>query len=288
MSQTDNTKLPISGENQTPISTSGSAISIPALPQKEPTTFNFLSLPVEIRTRIYRLCLATTSPVTLSLPLLPPNTWCSHPPASKPRLSANLLRSNRQIYQEANQYAYLHRTFRIAKSCKLCFENLTLNDSVALRQLQPSTIHKIRALELRLNIDCTSKLALRKKLLRTQTQLQVVGGMQSLESLTIKIVFFRHDFSLLNYLIFTVQDPAFEKLFTKVYRTVTGSVEVDWEVEINEEGGLSDKAELEKKATEELRRRAEKYGWLQGVGGNKRARKGRQRNVLKTASASSC
>lgn len=146
---------------------------------------------------------------------------------------------------------------------------------MALRGLQEHTIHKIHSLELRLNIDCTSNLALRKKLLRTQLNLAIIGKMQSLASLTIKIVFFRHDFSLLKYLIFTVQDPAFERLFTKVYRSVAGSVKVGWEVEINEERGLSDRSELERKGTVELRKRAAKYRRLQGVGGNKGVRKGR-------------
>jgi len=269
-------------------STCESTTSITRVPEKEPTTF--LSLPIELRTKIYKLSLATTSPAILPQPLITSNTWCRHLAPSKPISNVNLLRSCRQIYLEASQHAYSHRTFSTAKPCKLCFSNLSLNDSVALRALQQSTIHKIQVLELRVNVDCSTKLALCKRLLRTQIQLNNTGDMQSLRRLVIKVVFFRHDFSQLKYMVFAAQCPSFERLFTQVYSLVAGSVEVDWQVEINQGKDMKydNKDELERAGTEELRKRAEKYQCLQGVGGNARLKKPRKRKVVKTSSSSSC
>ena len=274
-------------EHSSPNSTDEPASSMVEANQEEPTTF--LSLPIELRTRIYKLSLATTSPAILPQPLITSNTWCRHLAPPKPISNVNLLRSCRQIYLEASQHAYSHRTFSTAKPCKLCFTNLSLNDSVALRALQLSAIHKIQALELRVNVDCSTKLALCKKLLGTQIQLSTISTMQSLRHLTMKVVFFRHDFSRLECLIFAAQCPSFEKLFTQVYRTVPGSVEVYWQVEINQGKDMkySNREGLERAGTEELRKRAEKFRSLQGVGGN--SRKPRKRKVVKTSSSpSSC
>lgn len=291
MSHLGQTQSPASDDNKMalfpPNSTDEPVTSVVEAGQEEPTTF--LSLPIELRTRIYKLSLGTTSPAILPQPLITSNTWCHHLAPPKPIASVNLLRSSRQIYLEASQYAYSHRTFSTAKPCKLCFTNLSLNDSVALRTLQPSTIHKIQALELRVNVDCYSLLALRKTLLRTQIQLNTTGNMQSLRHLTIKVVFFRHDFSLLQYLIFATQCPSFERLFTQVYSLVARPVEVDWQVEINQGKDMeySNREELERAGTEELRKRAAKFRCLQGMGGNARLKKPRKRKAVKATSSSS-
>lgn len=291
MSSLHTTKLSAPDDDQmgrsSPIFKNEALMPIAAVPQKEPTTF--LSLPIELRTRIYKLSLATTSPAILPQPLITSNTWCRHLAPQKPISNVNLLRSCRQIYLEASQHAYLHRTFGTARPCKLCFTNLSLNDSVALRALQPSTIQKIRALELRVNVDCSTKLALCKKLLKTQIQLNTIGNMQSLRHLTIKVVFFRHNFSRLEYLIFATQCPGFEKLFTQIFKTVPGPVEINWEVEINQGKDMkySKREEMERAGTKELSKRAEKFRCLQGVGGNARLKKPRKRRVVKTSSSSS-
>lgn len=113
--------------------------------------------------------------------------------------------------------------------------------------------------------------------------------MQSLRHLTIKVAFFGHDFSLLKFLISEAKDPSFENLFTQVYRSVPGPVEVHWKIEINQGKDMkySDKEELERAGTEELKKRAEESRCLQGVGGNARPKKPKKRKVVKTSSSSS-
>jgi hypothetical protein len=265
-----------------PVSTN-KQIATAKAPQEQPTSF--LSLLLELRTMIYQHALATTSPAIIPLPKTTSTSWCTHTPAPKPAASVNLLRTCRQIYHEAVQHAYTSRSFLVGKSCKLCFQNLYLDDSASLREIPESTIHKIRSLELRLNINCTSKLAVRKKLPRTQVQLKVTGQLQSLKFLKVKIMFFRHDFSLLKYLLFEVQDPSFVKLFTQVYCAVNTEVEVDWEVELDDGGDMSNKAELEEAGTEELRRLAASYQDLQGVGGKSRSKKTGKRKVVQASSS---
>ena len=66
-------------------------------------------------------------------------------------------------------------------------------------------------------------------------------------------------------------------------------MEVDWQVEINQAKDIKDtnKEELERAGTDELRKRAEEYQCLQGVGGNAKLKKPRKRKVVKTSSSSS-
>jgi hypothetical protein len=122
---------------------------------------------------------------------------------------------------------------------------------------------------------------------RTQVQLKVTGQLQSLRFLKVKIMFFRHEFSLSKDLVFEVQDQAFVELFMQVYHAVDASVEVDWEVELDNEGDLSNKAELEEAGTEELRRLAAKYQDLQVKGGKLRSKRAGERKAVQASSSSS-
>jgi hypothetical protein len=130
-------------------------------------------------------------------------------------------------------------------------------------------------------------LAVRKKLLRTQAQLKVTGQLQSLRFLKVKIVFSRGDFSMLKYLMFEVQDPAFVKLFTQVYCAVDASVEVDWEVELNDEEDMANKAELEEVGTKKLGRLAAEYRVSQIKGAKSRSKEAGKRKVVQASSCSS-
>jgi hypothetical protein len=215
---------------------------------------------------IYKHALSTTSSAILPLAQTTHTSWCTHTPAPKPAAGVNLLRTCRQIYHEAIHHTYSHRSFLVGESCKYCFQNAHLDDAASLHELPESTVQKICKLDLRLSIDCMSKPALRKKLLGTQVQLKVTGRLQSLRVLKVRIMFFRHCCSLLGHLMSEVRDPTFEKLFVLVYSAVDASVEVDWEVELDGEWSMGNKAELEEAGTEELRRLAAEYRALQVKG----------------------
>lgn len=157
--------------------------SKPVASTKRPTTF--LSLPIEIRTMIYKTHLPQTTGITL----------CSCLHRQKSDLGVNLLRTCRQVYLEASQYAYSSRLFKTSSSCTLCCQNLTLIDSRFLNHVHKSALDRIETLECGFHVNCatshrasvSSYRATRAS--RVDVRLGITATMRSLKYLCIRVVF---------------------------------------------------------------------------------------------------
>ncbi|THZ84534.1 hypothetical protein D6C84_04103 [Aureobasidium pullulans] len=132
-----------------------------AQPEKELITF--MTLPIELRTIIYKIALVTQDKtVTLAAPLTTNLSLCQHtstvpihPAVAKPILNVNILRASPQIYIEASQYAFRNRIFRFSKQCTGCLTHLSLNDSLYLKTLNQHTLSRIEKLEIPISVDCS-------------------------------------------------------------------------------------------------------------------------------------
>lgn len=246
-------------ENNTMGNTRSSSKSELVIPAKKPTTF--FSLPIEIRTIIYKMHLPQTTSITL----------CSCLHAKRSDLGVNLLRTCRRIYLEASQYAYSSRLFKTSGSCILCCQNLTLMDSRFLNHLQKTALNRIENLELRFHVNCatsyrasvSSYRATRAP--RTDVRLGVTATMQRLNYLCIKVVFTNFVCCSPSHAVKRVPYLGLEDLFIQVYRSIPARVEVRWKAEISGEGLSGQEARATTEAvTQTLRILAERCRVLEG------------------------
>ncbi|THY68108.1 hypothetical protein D6C95_10453, partial [Aureobasidium pullulans] len=134
-----------------------------ATTQPEKELITFMTLPIELRTTIYKLALITQDKtITLAAPLTTNLSLCQHtspvpvhPAVAKPILNVNILRASPQIYIEASQYAFKNRIFKFSKQCTGCLTHLSLNDSLYLKTLNQHTLSRIEQLEIPISVDCS-------------------------------------------------------------------------------------------------------------------------------------
>lgn len=230
---------------------------------KKPTTF--FSLPTEIRTMIYQLHLPPTTSITL----------CSHSKTTKSDLGVNLLRSCRQIYLEASQYAYAERLFRTNRSCRSCYQHLTLADSNFLTHLQNSAIHRIERLELAVHADCLASYRASRSSYRAvkasthpHVRLSHIREMHSLRYICVKVVLFKFVCCVPAHAIkwssSRLCDLGFDVLMIKIYDMIPKGIQVEWEAELSGENlPLRELEKTKDAATECVRNLAERYQHLQ-------------------------
>ncbi|CAD0087073.1 unnamed protein product [Aureobasidium mustum] len=231
---------------------------------KKPITF--FSLPIEIRIMIYQVHL----PSTTSIPL------CSHRRMPKPDLGVNLLRTCRQIYLEALQYAYTERLFKTSRSCKHCCQNLTLADSNFLNHLQESAIHRIERLKLAVNVDCLASYRASRssyratKAISPAIQLPNIATMQSLKYVCVKVVLFRFVCCVPAHAIKHALNRwcslGFDLLMIKIFESIPEGVEVRWEAELlGEDMPERELEETTEAATQTLQRMAKHWQFMQKI-----------------------
>ncbi|THX75918.1 hypothetical protein D6D04_07100 [Aureobasidium pullulans] len=263
-----------------------------AQPEKELITF--MTLPVELRTIIYKLALITQDKtVTLAAPLTTNLSLCQHtapvpihPAVAKPILNVNILRASPQIYIEASQYAFKNRIFKFSKQCTGCLTHLSLNDSLYLKTLNQHTLSRIEQLEISISVDCSIEKPARSfravKALKSGMGivLTTTAAMPSLTSLTVIVHFHKHYCWDVDQFKRLLDQLDLDELFTQVYRQIDSRVEVVWEAEIERSISVQfseDEDGVAEQATEILRGMAGVFKVLHGMGGNARVGKGKKR-----------
>lgn len=267
-----------------------------AQPEKELITF--MTLPIELRTIIYKIALITQDKiVTLAAPLTTNLSLCQHtspvpihPAVAKPILNVNILRASPQIYIEASQYAFKNRIFKFSKQCTGCLTHLSLNDSLYLKTLNQHTLSRIEKLEIPISVDCSITESPRSfravKALKSGMAivLTTTAAMSSLTSLTV-IVHFHNNYCWdVDQFKRLLDQLDLDELFTQVYRQIDSRVEVIWKAEIEQSISVQlseDEDGVAEQATEILRGMAGGFKVLHGMGGNARVGKGKKRRRVR-------
>ncbi|THV67442.1 hypothetical protein D6D28_07479 [Aureobasidium pullulans] len=267
-----------------------------AQPEKELITF--MTLPVELRTIIYKLALITQDKtVTLAIPLTTNLSLCQHtstvsihPAVAKPILNVNLLRASPQIYIEASQYAFKNRIFKFSKQCTRCLTHLSLNDSLYLKTLNQHTLSRIEKLEIPISVDCSIEKPARsfRAMKNSKSGMGIVltttAAMPSLTSLTVIVHFHNHYCWDVDQFKRLLDQLDLDELFTQVYRQIDSRVEVIWKAEIERSISVQfseDEDGVAEQATEILRGMAGVFKVLHGMGGNARVGKGKKRRRVR-------
>ncbi|THX80039.1 hypothetical protein D6D05_04698 [Aureobasidium pullulans] len=177
-----------------------------ATTQPEKELITFMTLPIELRTTIYKLALITQDKtITLAAPLTTNLSLCQHtspvpvhPAVAKPILNVNILRASPQIYIEASQYAFKNRIFKFSKQCTGCLTHLSLNDSLYLKTLNQHTLSRIEQFEILISVDCSIEKPARsfRAVKCSKSGMGIVltttAAMPSLTSLTVIVHFHNH------------------------------------------------------------------------------------------------
>ena len=266
--------------------------------QSEKELITFMTLPIELRTIIYKLALITQDKtVTLAAPLTTNLSLCQHtstvpvhPAVAKPILNVNILRASPQIYTEASQYAFKNRIFKFSKQCTGCLTHLSLNDSLYLKTLNQHTLSRIGKLEIPMSVDCSigkparSFRAMKNSKAGMGIVLTTTAAMHSLTSLTVIVHFHNHycwDVDQFNRLLDQLD---LDELFTQVYRQIDSRVEVVWKAEVEQSISVQvceDEDGVDEQATEILRSLAGGFKVLHGMGGNARVGKGKKKRRVR-------
>ncbi|THW99291.1 hypothetical protein D6D13_10210 [Aureobasidium pullulans] len=269
-----------------------------ATTQPEKELIIFMTLPIELRTIIYKIALITQDKtVTLAAPLTTNLSLCQHtstvpihPAVAKPILNVNILRASPQIYIEASQYAFKNRIFKFSKQCTGCLTHLFLNDSLYLKTLNQHTLSRIEQLEIPISVDCSIEKPARSfravKSLKSGMGivLTTTAAMHSLTSLTVIVHFHNHYCWDVDQFKRLLDQLDLDELFTQVYRQIDSRVEVIWKAEIEQSISVQlseDEDGVAEQATEILRGMAGVFKVLHGMGGNARVGKGKKRRRVR-------
>lgn len=269
-----------------------------ATTQPEKELITFMTLPIELRTTIYKLALITQDKtITLAAPLTTNLSLCQHtspvpvhPAVAKPILNVNILRASPQIYIEASQYAFKNRIFKFSKQCTGCLTHLSLNDSLYLKTLNQHTLSRIEQFEILISVDCSIETPARsfRAVKCSKSGMGIVltttAAMPSLTSLTVIVHFHNHYCWDVDQFKRLLDQLDLDELFTQVYRQIDSRVKVVWKAGVEQSISVTvceDEDGVDEQATEILRSLAGGFKVLHGMGGNARVGKGKKKRRVR-------